>query len=318
MANSFWLKRSLIDTPSLPVEEIEVLFKKTQELKKLWNSWKGSEFPHRTLSGKTVVHLFFEPSTRTRSSFELAAKKLGASVLNFQSESSSVTKGETLLETAKNLEAMDPDLIVLRHSSAGASKLLSERLKIPVLNAGDGFHEHPTQALLDAFTINEAKGSLKGINVLIVGDIAHSRVARSNFTILKKLGAKVHVCGPPTLMPPRIEQQEISVQYNFKQALEMADVVMMLRIQMERQNQMQFPSLSEYSRFWGLNSNTVKHLKKDAIILHPGPYNEGVEISQDVASGPYSLILNQVQNGVLVRMALLDLILGTQEERRWN
>lgn len=305
-----WKNRSLIAAQELGEQDIRAVLTRAQELKKLWRGWKGSEFPHDSLRGKTVVNLFFEASTRTRSSFELAARRLGAHVLNLNVESSSVTKGETLFDTARNLEAMEPDLLVLRHASAGAPYQLSKYVKVPIINAGDGFHEHPTQALLDAFTIEEAKGSCRGLNVVIVGDIAHSRVARSNIYLLQKLGAKVSVCGPPSLIPPAAARLGVEVHYDLRRAIRDADVVMMLRVQLERQNQMQFPSLGEYSRFWGLNADTVRDLKKGAIIMHPGPLNEGVEISQEVATGPYSVIMHQVSNGVIVRMALMDLVVG--------
>lgn len=305
-----WKNRSLIAAQELSEQDIRSVLNRTKELKKLWRGWRGSEFPHESLRGKTVVNLFFEVSTRTRSSFELAARRLGAYVLNLQPENSSVTKGETLFDTARNLEAMEPDLLVLRHASAGAPYQLSKILKVPIINAGDGFHEHPTQALLDAFTIEEAKGSCKGLNVVIVGDIAHSRVARSNIYILRTLGARVSVCGPPSLLPPQVERLGVDVHHDLRKATRDADVVMMLRVQLERQNQMQFPSLGEYARFWGLNTETVSELKPGAIIMHPGPLNEGVEISQEVAAGPYSMILSQVNNGVMVRMALMDLIVG--------
>lgn len=307
-----WHRRSLIGTEDLKHEEIAEVLAKAAGLKKLWKGWKGTEFPHQTLKGKTIVNLFFEPSTRTRFSFEMAAHRLGAHVLDLGAEGTSVSKGETLFDTARNLEAMEPDLLVLRHQSAGAPYQLSKILKIPVLNAGDGFHEHPSQALLDAFTILESKGKIEGLHVLIVGDIAHSRVARSNIYLLKKMGAKVTVCGPPSLMPPEVTKFGVDFSYNLAEVLPRADVIMMLRIQVERQNQMQFPSVGEYSKFWGLNSTNVQFLKKGAIIMHPGPLNEGVEISQDVATGPYSVILDQVNNGVIIRMALMDLILGAQ------
>lgn len=305
-----WKNHSLIAARGLKENDIRTVLTRAKELKKLWRGWKGSEFPHESLRGKTVVNLFFEASTRTRTSFELAARRLGAYVLNLQPELSSVTKGETLFDTARNLEAMEPDLLVLRHASAGAPYQLSKIVKMPIINAGDGFHEHPTQALLDAFTIEEAKGGLKGLHVVIVGDIAHSRVARSNIYVLKTLGARVSVCGPPSLIPPHAAQLGVEVHYDLRKAIHEADVVMMLRVQLERQNQMQFPSLGEYSRFWGLNADTITKLRPGAIIMHPGPLNEGVEISQEVATGPYSVILNQVNNGVMVRMALMDLIVG--------
>lgn len=313
--SSSWLNRSLISAEGLGEQEIRSVLSRALELKKLWKGWRGAEFPHQALRGRTVVNLFFEASTRTRSSFELAARRLGAHVLNLSPEGSSVTKGETLFDTARNLEAMDPDLLVLRHASAGAPYQLSKIVKIPIINAGDGFHEHPTQALLDLFTIEEAKGSAKGLHVVIVGDIAHSRVARSNIYVLRTMGAKVSVCGPPSLIPPCVERLGVESSYDLPKAIRDADVVMMLRVQLERQNQLQFPSLGEYSRFWGLNVDTVKGLKAGAIIMHPGPLNEGVEISQEVATGPYSVILNQVNNGVIIRMALMDLIVGGREGR---
>lgn len=315
-----WLSQSLIGIQGLEERRIREVLDRARELKKLWRGWRGTEFPHQALRGKTVVNMFFEASTRTRSSFELAARRLGAHVLNLNPEASSVTKGETLFDTARNLVAMDPDLLVLRHASAGAPYQLSKIVKVPIINAGDGFHEHPTQALLDAFTIEEAKGTCRGLNVLIVGDIAHSRVARSNIYCLQILGAKVTVCGPPSLIPPEITRlgeaaggERLGVSHDLRAAIRNADVVMMLRVQLERQNQMQFPSLGEYSRFWGLNASTVTELKDGAIIMHPGPLNEGVEISQEVAGGPYSVILDQVNNGVIIRMALMDLISGGRE-----
>ena len=222
--------------------------------------------------------------------------------------SSSVSKGETLVDTAKNLEAMNPDFLVLRHPSSGAPQLLAKHLRIPVVNAGDGFHEHPTQALLDALTIEEKFGSLKGLQVTIVGDIAHSRVARSNIHLLGKMGAKVTVCGPPTLIPPHMEQMGVKVSYNLREAVRGADVVMMLRIQFERQNDKQIPSTGEYFRCFGLNASSVQDLKTNAIIMHPGPMNRGVEISADVADGSRSVILNQVTNGVAVRAGVLAML----------
>lgn len=312
-----WKSRSLLAIKGMNESEIRAILSRAQELKKLWKGWRGAEFPHQALRGRTVVNLFFEASTRTRSSFELAARRLGAHVLNLNPESSSVTKGETLFDTARNLEAMDPDLLVLRHASAGAPFQLSKIIKVPIINAGDGFHEHPSQALLDIFTIEENKGSCKDLKVVIVGDIAHSRVARSNIYALTTLGARVTVCGPPSLLPPDVKRLGVEAVYSdLTEAIRDVDVVMMLRVQLERQNQMQFPTLGEYSRFWGLNSETVSHLKKGAIIMHPGPLNEGVEISQEVASGPYSVILSQVNNGVILRMALMDLILDGKERGR--
>ncbi len=257
------------------------------------------------LKDKTIVNLFLENSTRTRVSFELAARKLSASVLNFAASSSSLDKGESLTDTALNIQAMGPHCMVVRHASAGSPYRLSKILKIPVINAGDGFHEHPTQALLDIYTIEEKLTSLKDKNVVIIGDIAHSRVARSNIFAMKTLGAKVSVCGPPTLLPPDPSSLGVNYAYRPEALLPQADVVMMLRIQMERHKQRQFPSLSEYSRFWGLNKTRAQLLKPSALILHPGPINRGVEIDPEVADGANSVILNQVFNGILIRMAIL-------------
>lgn len=265
--------------------------------------------PTQAFSHKTVVNLFFEPSTRTRSSFEIATKRLGASSINITSSSSSTIKGETLIDTAKNLEAMNPDVIIIRHFSSGAPYVLSQVLKTPIINAGDGFHEHPTQALLDMMTIEEAKGKISGLTVLIVGDIAHSRVARSNIYGLQKMGAKIIVCGPPTLIPPDIQKLHVGVSHSLKEVVSKADVIMMLRIQEERQDRIQFPSKREYIKYFGLTLDTLKQAKKDVIIMHPGPLNRGVEIASEVADGPYSVILNQVTNGVVVRMALLSMLM---------
>lgn len=257
------------------------------------------------LQGKTVVNLFFENSTRTRTSFELATRRLGGGTLNFAASTSSVQKGETLIDTAKNIEAMRSHCLVVRHASAGSPWTLAKSVSVPVVNAGDGFHEHPTQALLDAYTMEEKLGSIAGKRVVIFGDIAHSRVARSNIYTLKKLGASVAVCGPPTLLPPKPEVLGVDYAYRLEDLLPSADVVMALRVQLERQNRMQLPSAAEYTKFWGLNRERAKLLKKDAIILHPGPINRGVELDPEVADEPRSVILDQVFNGVLVRMAVL-------------
>ena len=269
------------------------------------------------LQGKTVVNLFFENSTRTRMSFELATRKLAGNVLNFAASSSSVQKGETLIDTAKNILAMGPHCIVVRHSSAGSPKLLAQEVAVPVVNAGDGFHEHPTQGLLDAFTMEEKLGTVSGKRVVILGDIAHSRVARSNIRILKKLGASVAVCGPPTLLPPKPEILGVDHAFRPEDLLPQADVVMALRIQLERQNRMQIPSVAEYSQIWGLSRERAKLLKPDAIILHPGPINRGVELDPEVADGPRSVILDQVFNGVLVRMAVLASVCSPEELKKW-
>lgn len=269
------------------------------------------------LQGLSVVNLFFEPSTRTRSSFEMAAKRLGADIINFNADAStSVAKGENLVDTARTLEAMNPDFLVLRHESSGAPQLLAEKLAIPVINAGDGFHEHPTQALLDALTIEEACGKISGLNVAIIGDIAHSRVARSNIHLLTKLGARVTVCGPPTLIPPFVEKLNVKATFQLEAAIRNADVVMMLRIQTERQNGRQMPSDAEYHRYFGLNRNSVKFMQPNAIIMHPGPMNRGVEIATEVADGNRSVILNQVTNGVAVRMAVLSILNEERGQKR--
>ena len=297
--------RHLLGIEDLSVEEIRGFLDAGKRFKKDLEGTKKFD----VLRGKTVVSLFYEASTRTRGSFEMAAKRLGADFIHMNADATtSVSKGETLVDTAKNLEAMNPDFLVLRHSSSGAPQLLVKHLKIPVINAGDGFHEHPTQALLDAMTIEEKFGSLKGLQVAIVGDIAHSRVARSNIHLLKKMGAKVIVCGPPTLIPPQMERHGVKVALRLEEALKGSDVVMMLRIQFERQNDKQIPSTGEYFRFYGLHKDSVALMKKDAIIMHPGPLNRGVEISPDVADGERSVILSQVTNGVAVRMGVLAVL----------
>ena len=266
-----------------------------------------------TLRGKTVVNLFFEPSTRTRTSFEIAEKRLSADTLNVAIATSSVLKGETLADTALNIEAMSPDMIVIRHASSGAPHLLSRICRSRIINAGDGMHEHPTQALLDAFTIREHKKTIAGLKVVIVGDLLHSRVLRSNILLLTKLGADVWVCGPPTLVPVGIEHLGVTVSSSVDQAIEGADVIMMLRIQQERMQSAFFPSLREYYTLFGMTPERVARAKPDVIIMHPGPMNRGVEIASEVADGPYSVILEQVANGVAVRMAVLYLLAGGQE-----
>jgi aspartate carbamoyltransferase catalytic subunit len=267
-----------------------------------------------TLRGKTVVNLFYEPSTRTRTSFEIAEKRLSADTLNVAVAASSVLKGETLVDTAMNIEAMAPDMIVLRHASSGACHLLSRLCKSRIINAGDGMHEHPTQALLDAFTIREHKKSIEGLKIAIIGDLLHSRVLRSNALLLTMLGADVWVSGPPTLMPPGIERLGVQVTTSVDEAVQDADVIMMLRIQQERMQGAFFPSLREYFHVFGMTTDRVKLAKPDVIIMHPGPMNRGVEIASDVADGPYSVILEQVANGVAVRMAVLYLLAGGVED----
>jgi aspartate carbamoyltransferase catalytic subunit len=265
------------------------------------------------LRGKTVINLFYEASTRTRSSFEVAERVLSADSLSIAAATSSATKGETLLDTAKNLEAMNPDMVIMRHASSGAPHFLARHCRFSVVNAGDGAHEHPTQALLDALTIRQRKGRLKGLRVAIVGDILHSRVARSNLWLLSKMGASLVVCGPPTLVPPGLEGLA-SVTHRIDEAVEGADVVMMLRIQLERMSGGFFPTTREYHRRFGLTAERLRRAKKDAIVMHPGPMNRGVEIASEVADGPYSVILEQVTNGVAVRMAVLYLLLGGSAE----
>jgi aspartate carbamoyltransferase catalytic subunit len=265
------------------------------------------------LRGKTVVNLFYEASTRTRSSFEIAQKVLSADSLSIATATSSVTKGETLLDTARNLEAMNPDMIVLRHQASGAPHFLARHCRSVIVNAGDGAHEHPTQALLDALTLRQKKGRLRGLRVAIVGDVLHSRVARSNLWLLSKMGASVVLCAPPTLMPPGLEALA-SVTHRVDEAVEGADAIMMLRIQLERMSGGFFPSLREYHQRFGLTEARVERAKKDVVILHPGPMNRGVEIASEVADGPYSVILDQVTNGVAVRMAVLYLLLGGTQE----
>jgi aspartate carbamoyltransferase catalytic subunit len=263
-----------------------------------------------TLRGRTVVNFFMEPSTRTRSSFEIAEKRLSADTLNFSPSASSVVKGESLLDTARNLEAMAPDMIVIRHKASGAPHFLARHCRSNIINAGDGSHEHPTQALLDAFTIREKKGRLKGLRIAVIGDLTHSRVLRSNLFLLKTMGAEVVACGPPTLIPAELERTGAAVTWRIDEALEGADVVMMLRIQRERQKGGAFPTAREYYNLFGLTSERVRRAKPDVIIMHPGPMNRGVEIDSAVADGPYSVILEQVTNGVAVRMAVLYLLAG--------
>ena len=263
-----------------------------------------------TLRGKTVINLFLEPSTRTRTSFEIAAKRLSADAVNISGSASSTTKGETLLDTARNLDAMSPDVVVVRHAQAGAAEMLARQLRAGVVNAGDGAHEHPTQALLDCSTIRAHKGKLDGLEVAICGDIRHSRVARSNIWALTKLGAHVRVAAPRTLLAPGLADMGASVHERIEPALEGADVVMMLRIQKERMGGSLFPNTREYSRYFGLNPRRLELAKPDAIVMHPGPINRGVEIDPAVADGPRAVILDQVARGVAVRMAVLYLLAG--------
>jgi aspartate carbamoyltransferase catalytic subunit len=293
-----------LSVEELSKEEIEHVLDTAESFKEV-STREVKKVP--ALRGKTVANVFFEPSTRTRTSFELAAKRLSADILNFSSSGSSTSKGEGLRDTARNIEAMQIDTIVMRHSSSGSAEYLARNLKAGVINAGDGIHEHPTQGLLDIFTVRERKKSLAGLQVCLVGDILHSRVARSNIWGLTKLGARVTVCGPPTLIPKRIEELGVSVSYDLDEALPKADVLNILRIQLERQSGTFFPSIREYAAEYGISNERMKKAKKDVLIMHPGPINRGVELSGEVADGAQSVILDQVTNGVAVRMAVLFL-----------
>lgn len=265
-----------------------------------------------TLKGKTIINFFFEPSTRTRLSFEIAAKRMSADTFNISASTSSAQKGETLIDTALNLEAMNPDIVIIRHGSSGAPALLARHINAGIINAGDGTHEHPSQALLDMMTVHDNKGKIEGLKVAIVGDIAHSRVAHSDILGFTKMGADVHVAGPATFMPPYIDTLGATVCSSVEEAIADADVVMALRIQKERQDDPLIPSLREYAQFYGINKSILRHARPDALIMHPGPINRGVEMNPDVADGSGSVILEQVTNGVAIRMALLYLIMGTQ------
>ena len=268
-----------------------------------------------TLRGKTVINLFFEPSTRTRTSFEIAGKRLSADVINIVGSSSSTIKGENLIDTALNLEAMHPDIMIVRHALSGAAEMISQFIECPIINAGDGYHEHPTQALLDLYTIREYKRNLEGLNVVIVGDIAHSRVVRSNIYAMKTMGMNVKLIGPPTMIPLEIEKMGVSVGYYLEDAIPNADVIMILRLQKERQSKYLLSSIREYSNLYCLTSKFLEKAKDDVLIFHPGPINRGIEISLDVMQSDRSLILNQVTNGVALRMALMYLVLGGNNDR---
>lgn len=298
-------RKDLLGIRDLEAHEIEHILDLAFSLKEI-NTRPIKKVP--TLRGKTVVHLFYEPSTRTRTSFDVAAKRLSADTYSITASTSSMVKGETTLDTLKNLEAMKPDIFVIRHSASGTPHRLAQRISASVINAGDGMHEHPSQALLDMMTIREHKGRIKGLTVLILGDIAHSRVARSNIWGLSRMGAKVVVCGPTTLIPMGIEQMGVVVSYRLEDVIAAADVIMVLRLQTERMQQMLLPSLREYAVCYGLNAQRLESAKRDVLVMHPGPINRGVEISPEVADGPRSVILDQVTNGVAVRMALLYLL----------
>lgn len=306
-----WKRKHLLGLEELSREEIELILETASSFKEV-SSRDIKKVP--ALRGKTVVTLFFEPSTRTRISFELAAKRLSADTLNIAASVSSTTKGETLLDTAKNIEAMNVDAMVVRHSSSGTPFILAEGLNCSVINAGDGMREHPSQALLDMFTLKEKFGRIEGLKIGIIGDILHSRVARSNIWGLTKLGAQVTVCGPATLMPRGIEKMGVNVSYDLKKVLQQSDAVIALRLQKERQQDKFLPSLREYSRLFGINQAKLSEGSSNLIVMHPGPTNRGLELSAEVADGKQSVILDQVTNGVAVRMAVLYLVLGTKGE----
>ena len=305
-----WERKHLLGLEELRREEIVAILDMAEHFTQ---DSQERRRKRNNLAGKVVVNLFFEPSTRTRMSFGLAARRLGADVMDFSPSGSSTSKGETFIDTSKNLEAMGIDLVIVRHSATGAPHLLSQHLKASVVNAGDGAHEHPTQGLLDIFTIRQRRGRLEGLTVGLVGDIAHSRVARSNIHGLRKLGVKIIVCGPPTLVPQGIEELGVEVSHNLDEILPRCDVINMLRIQFERQRSGLFPSIAEYARLFGMDSKRLARAKPDLLLLAPGPINRGVEITPEVADGPASAILTQVTNGLAVRMAVLYLLCGQPE-----
>ena len=302
-----WTKKHLLDIESLTAEEITTVLDTARGFKAVGER-AIKKVP--ALRGKTVVNLFVEPSTRTRTSFELAATRLSADIVNFSTEASSFKKGETLKDTALNLQALNADFIIIRHSASGAPHFLSRVLNAHVINAGDGAHEHPTQAMLDCFTIREKKGRIAGLNVTILGDILYSRVARSDIWALTKLGAKVTLCGPATLVPKTFEQMGCRVTHDVDEAIRDADIINLLRIQHERQRKTMFPSIGEYTQLFGLNKTRFAKTKPDALIMHPGPINRGVEIDSEIADSGRSVILEQVTNGLAVRMAVLFLVNG--------
>jgi aspartate carbamoyltransferase catalytic subunit len=300
-------RKDLLGIQDLAVEEVGLILDTATSMKEI-ASRDIKKVP--TLRGKTIINLFYEPSTRTRTSFEIAGKWMSADVINISTAGSSVVKGESLKDTGLTLQAMHPDIVVIRHPVAGAPKLMAGYLRASVINAGDGAHEHPTQALLDLFTIRERRGTLQGLKAAIVGDIVHSRVARSNIFAMQKVGMQVRICGPATMLPRYLDRLGVEVFKGIESAIADADVIMMLRVQLERQGTSLFPTLREYSKLFGLNLDRLKAAKQDVLIMHPGPINRGVEIAPEVADGPYSLILNQVENGVAIRMAILYLLAG--------
>jgi len=305
-----WTRKDLLGLEDLSKEEIELILSTAESFKEV-STREIKKVP--ALRGKTVVNLFYEPSTRTRVSFEVAAKRLSADVINIATETSSVKKGETLIDTGRNIEALKVDIIVMRHNYSGAAVMLARNVRASVVNAGDGWHEHPTQALLDMFTLKEKLGKIEGLNVSIVGDIAHSRVARSNIWGLTKLGARVTVCAPEILIPPAIEQMGVKVTQDIDEALRNADAVNVLRMQFERDEQNVFPQQLEYFKNFGITQERLEKAKKDIIVMHPGPINRGIEMSSEVADGANSVILEQVTNGIAVRMAVLFLVAQANE-----
>jgi aspartate carbamoyltransferase catalytic subunit len=303
--------KHLLGIKDLKPEDIELIFRTADNFKEVLQR-PIKKVP--TLRDTTIVNLFYENSTRTRISFELAEKRLSADTINFTASGSSVAKGETLIDTANNILSMKVDMVVMRHAASGAPHFLAKHINASIINAGDGINEHPTQALLDGFSIREKLGNLKGKKVALLGDVMHSRVAMSNMYLLKKMGAEVVVCGPPTLIPKHIETMGVNVSYNVQETLEWCDVANVLRIQLERQNKPLFSSLREYSLYYGVNKKMLDNLKKDIVIMHPGPINRGVELSSDAADSKHSIILDQVQNGVAIRMAVLYLLAGKKDD----
>lgn len=306
-----WKRKDLVGLKDLTAEEIQFILDTAKSLQEI-SLRAVKKVP--TLRGRTVANLFFEPSTRTRISFELAEKRLSADTISFTGSTSSTVKGETLKDTVRNIESLKVEIIVMRHPSSGAPHRLAQSLPVSVINAGDGINEHPTQALLDMFTIREKKGTLAGVKVAFIGDILHSRVARSNIWGLTKMGARVVICGPRTLLPPKADQLGVEVTTEIEKAIRDADVINLLRIQTERQSECFFPSIREYANSYQINKGVLEHAKPDVLIMHPGPVNRGIELSSDVMDGPFSVILDQVTNGLAVRMAVLYLLSSARKE----
>lgn len=306
-----WTRKHFLGIRGMSAAEIETVLEHAFSFKEV-SSRRIKKVP--TLRGRTIINLFLEPSTRTRTSFEIAAKRLSGDIINISGSGSSIVKGETLCDTARNLQAMNPDIIIVRHQAAGAPEMVAQHVSCGVVNAGDGFHEHPTQAILDVMTIKEKKGRIQGLKVVIIGDILHSRVARSDIYALTALGADVHVCGPGSMLPLGIEMLGVKVHLDVEEAVQDADVIMLLRVQLERDSGGQIPSTREYARRFGLNRKRIGGAKSNVIIMHPGPINRGIEISHELADGPASVILDQVANGVASRMAVLYLVASAYGE----